>query len=222
MGSTSSGSYGVVSHKLKANGYMTIDTIVKQNVYVFNPAVIKAGHPVGNVDLGMNGTFTADGTATAGQILSGYTAYVNGLKLAGSMTNITADQNNTGIAKSGTTIRLKVPAGYWDGTRNVNAASTSIDSNLIASNILNGVSIMGVTGNMVNRKTATGSTTSFANNSSTYHWWADVTGYNRNYCYIEVTGLSFNPSIELLVIKTQVWNIQQYMRQLVIHMFLRQ
>lgn len=138
---------------------------------------------------------TADGSAIASQILSGYTAYVNGSKITGSMNNITTDQNATATATSGTTIGLRVPQGYYDGTRNVNGNSQSIDGNLQPGNILNGLTIMGVTGNLINKRTATGSTSAIADNSATYHWWADVTGYNRHYPYIEVTGLSFNPSI---------------------------
>lgn len=83
---------------------------------------------------------TTDADATASEILSGKTAYVNKNKLTGTMTNnggydIEIDDLN------GTTI----PSGYHDGSGTVDIDSTE-KAKIIASNIKDGVQILGVTG----------------------------------------------------------------------------
>ena len=105
-------------------------------------SVIKAGTTVG----GILGTFTADATATAGKILSGFSAYVNGQKVDGSMPNRAGDTAATAISRSGTTIKLRASQGYRDGSDdNV----THTDANDVAANIKKGVTIRGLTGTAV-------------------------------------------------------------------------
>lgn len=80
---------------------------------------------------------TSDANATQSQILSGATAYVNGSKVTGTMTN------NGGITGTITTLSpYSVPTGYHDGSGTVSVDSTNIS----AGNIKSGVSILGVTG----------------------------------------------------------------------------
>ena len=104
---------------------------------------------------------TGDATAAVAEILTGKTAYVNGVKLTGTM------KNNGAVAG---TISTKagvytVPIGYHDGAGKV-SISTTEQAKIIAGNIRSGVTILGVTGTMsgsedvkAQAKTATPATT---------------------------------------------------------------
>ena len=85
---------------------------------------------------------TSDATAQAAEILDTKTAYKNGSKVTGSMPN-NGGNNVTVTDKSGTTI----PAGYYDGSGKAVIDSTSA-TNLVSTNIRNGVTILGVEGSM--------------------------------------------------------------------------
>ena len=85
---------------------------------------------------------TTDANATAGEILSGKTAYVNKVKVTGSMAN-NGSNNVTVSAKAGASI----PAGYYDGSGKAVLDSTSA-TNLVAGNIKQGVEILGITGSL--------------------------------------------------------------------------
>lgn len=85
---------------------------------------------------------TTDATASAGEILATKTAYVNGSKVTGNMANNGAN-NVTVTSKSGTSI----PAGYYDGSGKAQIDSTSA-TNLVATNIRDGVTILGVQGTL--------------------------------------------------------------------------
>lgn len=87
-------------------------------------------------------TKTTDANAVASEILSGKTAYVNKVKVTGSMTN-NGSNNVTVTGTGGTTI----PAGYYDGSGKAVIDSTS-STNLTANNIRQGVAILGVTGTL--------------------------------------------------------------------------
>lgn len=86
---------------------------------------------------------TSDATAGAGDILSGQTAYVNGNKLTGSMTNNGAVSANISTVAG----EYTVPNGYHDGSGKVRIDPTE-QAKLIASNIREDVTILGVTGTM--------------------------------------------------------------------------
>lgn len=86
---------------------------------------------------------TTDANAAASEILSGKTAYVNKNKLTGSMPN-NGTVTGTISTKDGT---YTVPAGYHSGLGTVAIDSTE-QAKIIASNILSGVTILGVTGNV--------------------------------------------------------------------------
>lgn len=83
---------------------------------------------------------TASASATAGDILSGKTAYGASGSISGSMTNNGATGGTIG-AVAGT---YTIPAGYTSG----GTVSLTNVSDCIAGNILNGKSILGVSGNL--------------------------------------------------------------------------
>lgn len=105
------------------------------------PSNIKMGEEI----LGIRGNYTKDATATASNILNGYTAYVNGSKLTGTM------PNNGTLFYNPTTEVQNIPAGYTTGGT-INAVTSSIDSNITTENIRSGVTILGINGdvNVVN------------------------------------------------------------------------
>lgn len=85
---------------------------------------------------------TGDATAVAAEILATKTAYVNGSKVTGSMTN-RGGVTGTMSSKSG----YVIPQGYHDGSGTVTLDSSS-DQNLVAANIRQGVEVLGITGTM--------------------------------------------------------------------------
>lgn len=84
---------------------------------------------------------TSDATAASSEILSTKTAYVNGSKVTGSMTNngavtLTIDDKSD---------ELTIPSGYHDGSGKAKLDSTE-KSKIVAGNIKQGVTILGVLG----------------------------------------------------------------------------
>ena len=86
---------------------------------------------------------TSDATAVAAEILSNKTAYKNGEKLTGTMPNRGAV---TG-AISTVAGEYTVPQGYHDGSGKVAIAATE-QAKLVANNIREGITVLGVTGTM--------------------------------------------------------------------------
>lgn len=86
---------------------------------------------------------TGDATAVAAEILSGKTAYRSGSKLTGTM------PNNGGVSGSIATRagQYTVPQGYHDGSGRVGIDAAE-QAKIVASNIRQGVTILGVEGAM--------------------------------------------------------------------------
>ena len=119
---------------------LTSDTVAAGYLLKNYTAHDKSGAPItGSCEYDSN---TTDANASASEILSGKTAYVNKSKITGSMTN-NGDADVTVTDKSGTSI----PAGYYDGSGKAVIDSTSA-TNLVATNIRNGVTILGVEGTL--------------------------------------------------------------------------
>ena len=120
---------------------LTADTIKADKLLVGYTAHGADGEVInGTCDFDSN---TQDATATAAEILSGKTAYNKAVKVTGTMKNNGAVTGSIS-SKDGV---YTVPQGYHDGAGKVSIASTE-QAKLIASNIRDGVTILGVTGNM--------------------------------------------------------------------------
>ena len=129
---------------------------------------------------------TTDATASQSEILATKTAYVNGVKLTGTMPNNGAN-NITVTNKTGTTI----PAGYYDGSGKAQIDSTSA-TNLIASNIRDGVTILGVEGSMTGEDTLTVGAASATPTSSQQV----ITAASLSYDYITQVTVAAIPYVE--------------------------
>lgn len=119
---------------------LTGDTLIQASQLVSG---IKAHARSGAVITGTNtnDANTSDANATASQILSGATAYVQGSKVTGTMTNNGAVSGTISTKAQ----QYTVPAGYHDGSGKVQIA-TAEQNKIIAGNIKQGVTVLGVTG----------------------------------------------------------------------------
>lgn len=86
---------------------------------------------------------TSDATAAAAEILATKTAYVGGTKITGSMVN-RGSVTGTITTKAQ---QYTIPIGYHDGSGKVSISSTE-QAKIIATNIRQGVTLLGVEGSM--------------------------------------------------------------------------
>lgn len=126
---------------------LTADTVTADKILSTYTAHDKSGAPiVGTCTFNAD---TSDATAAGAEILSGKTAYVNGVKITGEMKNNGAV--NGVISRKADS--YTVPIGYHDGAGKV-AISATEQAKIIAGNIRAGVSILGVTGTMSGTESA--------------------------------------------------------------------
>lgn len=120
---------------------LTADTVTKDKILVGYTAHDKAGNKItGTCDFDVN---SRDATVGIAEILDGKTAYAAGKKLTGTM------PNNGAVALTINTVTgvVKIPQGYHDGSGTVQILSAE-QAKLIAANIKQGITILGVTGTL--------------------------------------------------------------------------
>ena len=86
---------------------------------------------------------TTDADATTDEILAGKYAYVNKAKLTGTMTN----QGEKHYTLSARDTEVSIPQGYHDGSGGIGLSSAD-KAALIAANVRQGVTVLGVEGSM--------------------------------------------------------------------------
>lgn len=120
---------------------LTADTIAPDQLKVGVTAHDKSGAII-------TGTCThdvdsTDATVAAGEILEGKTAYARGAKVTGTMKNNGAiNEKISAVAQV-----VTVPVGFHDGSGKV-AIADEEQAKLIAENIREGITVLGVTGTM--------------------------------------------------------------------------
>ena len=120
---------------------LTADTIIPSDLAYGVTAHDKTGAEItGTNTYDAN---TSDADAVAAEILATKTAYVNGNKVTGTM------PNRGGVTGTINTVagEYTIQSGYHDGSGKVSIDATE-QAKLIASNIKNGVEILGVTGTL--------------------------------------------------------------------------
>lgn len=120
---------------------LTADTITAADLASGKTAHDKSGAPITGTNT--YDSDTSDDTATAAEILATKTAHARGTALTGTM------PNNGAVSGTISTVsgEYTVPQGYHDGSGKVSISSTE-QAKLIATNIRQGVTILGVEGTM--------------------------------------------------------------------------
>lgn len=136
---------GKVKNKVIYNGTvlidLTADTVTADKILTTYTAHDKTGNIItGTCDFDVN---SKDATVGVAEILKGKTAYAAGKKLTGTM------PNNGAVTLTIDTVAgvVKIPQGYHDGSGTVTILTTE-QAKLIAENIKQGITILGVTGTL--------------------------------------------------------------------------
>lgn len=120
---------------------LTGDTITASDLLTGVTAHDKSGAPItGSCSYDSD---TTNDTATVSEILSGKTAHARGALLTGTMTNVGAQTGSITTKAQ----QVTITQGYHDGSGKVSISSTE-QAKIIATNIRQGVTILGVEGTM--------------------------------------------------------------------------
>ena len=120
---------------------LTSDTVTKDKILSGFTAHDKSGTIItGTCDFDVNST---DATVAVAEILEGKTAYARGAKLVGTMPNKGAVNGAITTKEE----QFTIPTGFHDGSGKVGIDTTE-KSKIIAANIKEGVTILGVTGTL--------------------------------------------------------------------------
>ena len=139
---------GTANQTIAANQYLTGAQTIEGDGNL-SAGNIKKGVSIFGVSGTLEmGTDTSDATATAGDILYGETAYVNGEKVTGTIKSKAAS-----TITPGTSDQTIAANQYLTGAQTIKG-----DSNLVAANIKKGASIFGVTGTLEAGSTETDKT----------------------------------------------------------------
>ena len=120
---------------------LTADTVTKDKILASYTAHDASGAIItGTCDYDVN---SQDATVKVGEILKGQTAYARGTKLVGTMPN----NGSISLTISDVTDGITIAQGYHDGSGKVSILDTE-KAKLIAANIKQGITILGVTGTL--------------------------------------------------------------------------
>ena len=120
---------------------LTSDTVTKDKILSGFTAHDKSGTIItGTCDFDVNST---DATVAVAEILDGKTAYARGARLVGTMPNKGAVNGAITTKEE----QFTIPTGFHDGSGKVGIDTTE-KSKIIAANIKEGVTILGVTGTL--------------------------------------------------------------------------
>lgn len=149
---------------------LTGDTVTRADVQSGKSFHLKDG----STTTGTNtwDAYTQDATATAAEILSNKTAYVNKVKVTGSMPN--RGQQIISITSASTSVPIS--NGYHDGSGYATIDSTEL-SKLIPENIRESVTVLGITGTMSGSEDVH-ATTSIITPTTSTQVVTPPTGYN--------------------------------------------
>ena len=120
---------------------LTADTVTADKILASYTAHNASGDIItGTCDFDVN---SQDATVKVAEILTGKTAYARGSKLTGTM------PNNGGVSLTISSVNdeISIAQGYHDGSGKVTILDTE-KAKLIASNIKQGITILGITGTL--------------------------------------------------------------------------
>lgn len=120
---------------------LTADTVTADKILTSYTAHDAAGNIItGTCNYDVN---SQDATVKVAEMLNGVTAYARGTKMTGTMPN----NGSVELVIDDVTDEFTIPQGYHDGGGKVKLLSTEV-AKIIAGNIKQGVTILGVTGTL--------------------------------------------------------------------------